>query len=229
MESNLLTSTLHSKKMVEKLEVVFDPSLLLPPSHLLMDDMEPASIEITEKMSDVIISFSERDYLPTLLSEWMSEKMPYELSISWFKNIENKKSKFLVIPTSKLPPEVIKFASRHLIEALKKHTDLSGPVLEFVSDEISLALHKKIPILATQTSSWKIVQILENIGAKVQKEIVQDGETKEVFLNKDTKKKNWRTAVAKSTGAAFIWCIGGPSSSMSNQGVKGISVVIEDP
>ena len=69
--------------MVDKLEVVFDPSLLLPPSHLIIEDMEPASVQMTDKMSDFMFQPSGGDYLPSLLNEWISEKVPYELPISW--------------------------------------------------------------------------------------------------------------------------------------------------
>jgi hypothetical protein len=221
--------------MAKNLEVVFDPSLLIPPSHLVLDEMFQSQmmVEMTEKMSNVMFS-SKPDYLPSLLTAWVSEKMQYEIPRSW---LQKRKSNFMVIRDSEFVEENTEFGLHHITEALRRHTDFYDPLLGFVSDEISLALWKKIPILATQTSSWKIVQILEKIGAKVNKEIIEDGETKQLYLNKElylnknqnSQKASWRKALAKTTGVGFIWLIGGPSAEMTTQGVNGISAVIEDP
>ena len=70
------------------------------------------------------------------------------------------------------------------------------------------------------------MQILEKVGARIKKEMVQEGETKKAFLRK---RENWRKIIAKAAGVGFIWLIGGTIAGMTSLGVTGIHVIIEDP
>jgi hypothetical protein len=196
--------------------VVFDPSLLVPPSNLLFQGLlsdDNVSICLTGIMKD---SLSSPSKLEELLRLW--EAQPYDFQ-GWInKNVSFNKLK-LMEPS--VPQEL-----RADLDMRLQTVGAPPEAAEFMSDEISLALSYTMPIFCTETSSFKIVQFLTRIGANIKDKIIAHGETKAAFFGQA---EAWKKVLSGGLGAAFIWAFGGPTAGLLALGASGITIVIEDP
>ena len=196
--------------------VVFDPSLLVPPSNILLRDLlhdDHISILLTGIMKDVLSSPSN---LEELLRLW--EGQPYDFQ-GWINN--NLPLNKLKLMEPSIPQELRADLDRRL-----RTVGAPPKAAEFMSDEISLALSYASPIFCTETSSFKIVQFLRRIGANIKDKIVEHGETKVAFFSQA---EAWKKVLSGGLGAAFIWAFGGPTAGLLALGASGITIVIEDP
>jgi hypothetical protein len=99
-------------------------------------------------------------------------------------------------------------------------------ILDFLTEEICLALVTTTPIFCTETSSWRIVDFLRRMGAKIKEKIIEYGETKAAFFHqKDARKKVLSVAV----GGALVWAIGGPAAGIETWVPGATAIAIEDP
>jgi hypothetical protein len=127
----------------QKLEVVFDPSLLFAPSHLLLKEIWNDSyinIVLTKRMKEIVFDYGERYPLPNvsadlrreagnlhmLLNAWVSDNKQYQLATPSFVF---RRQKFVV--KELLKKEDQQFRDQQVIEALKRHTDFCIPLLGF--------------------------------------------------------------------------------------------------
>jgi hypothetical protein len=110
--------------------------------------------------------------------------------------------------------------------SLLRHVNYDDPILEFVSDELCLAIANKMPIFCAETSSWKIVELLRAIGAKVKEESRAYAEKKADYFRK---RKNWKEMAAEALGVAFGCVVAGPIGLLPALGPPVIKVLVKDP
>ena len=204
---------------------IFDPSLLVPPSHILLKELlddRDWEFFLTQTMRKLIFASPQKeDYLPVLLKEWGAIPEQIPAIVTWVRDL-----KFNRIRTLTLEPEIENFKSIHVVPAIRRRKDYPEPILQFVSDEICSALQSKTPIFCTETSSWTIVNILREIGAKVKSEVIEHARDKSLLFKK---KKTWKKVLAITAGSAFAWVICGPIGGLGALGTSAIYVAIEDP
>ena len=83
--------------------------------------------------------------------------------------------------------------NQHIVSPLRKHVInnsqnfqiAADELVQCVSEEIRLALQYNpvpIPIMCTETSSWKIVEIMRRSGAMIKEGIIEYSERKKDFF-----------------------------------------------
>jgi hypothetical protein len=208
-------------------ELIFDPSLLVPPSHVLLEGMlgdRDLDLFMTQTMLKLIFTKPENeDYLPVLLKEWGAIPEQIPATVTWVRDKGPSPAKFRTLT---LEPDIENFKSIHVLPAIRRYKDYPEPILQFVSDEICAALQSKMPIFCTETSSWTIVNILRGIGAKVKSEVIEHARDKSLLFKK---KKTWKKVLAITAGSAFAWVLCGPIGGLGALGTSAIYVAIEDP
>jgi hypothetical protein len=210
--------------------IIFDPSLLVPPSHMLFKELcRDHHILLSPKMHDIIFIKEKRTDLQKLLKFWGARAEEIPLCIDWLSENRNK----MPMERVDLNIEMREFRDQHINSPIRRYVD--DPNLQFMNDElvqcvselICLALQTQpnsVPIFCTETSSWKLVEIMKKSGAKIKGEIIEFTERKKLFF-----RENWKKVLSKAVGAAFVWVWGGPAAGLGNLGVNGITIVIEDP
>jgi hypothetical protein len=67
----------------------------------------------------------------------------------------------------------------------------------------------------TATSSWKVVEVLRRIGAKVKEGIIEYGETKKSMFSDE---KKWKKIASIAAKGALVWVFGGPDAGLTSLG-----------
>lgn len=203
-------------------KVIFDPSLLVPPFHILLEALledEDFTFFITPTMSQILSSPSD---LAELLVFWGATRQESRLVAEW---VQNKKI-ISRLMGREFSGDFEEFRQEHLVGSLRRKVTPRKNLVAFISDEICLALSSELPIFCTETSSWKIVEILRRSGSKVKKVIKEYGQEKYAVFRK---RKTWKKVISRAGGAAFAWALGGPVAGLGALGAASISVAVEDP
>jgi hypothetical protein len=211
--------------------VVLDPSILMAPSHILFDIIvRKTSIVGTDRMWKLIWPDSRSvvdNELFALLRLWGGRAEHMGLSIAWVReNVQTRPRN----PPLPLDSIFDNFKTQHLIGPLRKYlldgdskVQLMGEeIVHFVADEICLALQYSVPILCTETSSHKIVEVLKKIGANVKTNPIQCPEDKKNLLKDNSSGQ----VLAVAAGVALVYMWGGPNGGLESLGTEGITAAV---
>jgi len=180
---------------------------------------------MTENMK-VLLEQNSRctDELFTLMKFWGGRPEQVRLTIDWVRErfyntfqgsirhldqiFEDYKTSCIIGPLSK-----------YMLADDSKVQFMSERIIRFVADEICLALQYSVPILCTETSSWKIVEVLNRIGANVKTNTsIYTNEKHNLFKGKFDSE-----VLAVAAGAAFVYLWGGPKYGLTSLGTEGIT------
>jgi hypothetical protein len=182
-------------------------------------------------MHEMFFAQGNRSELQKLLTFWGGKAEEVLLSIEWIgENLLETR-----IEMTNLNFMMKNFMNQHIVSPLRKHVINNSQNFQIaadehvqcVSEEICLALQYNpvpIPIMCTETSSWKIVEIMRRSGAMIKEGIIEYSERKKEFF-----RENWKQVLSKVAGVAFIWMFGGPNAGLEKLGMSGITLAIEDP
>jgi hypothetical protein len=147
-----------NKDEQKRTRIVFDPSLLIPPSNMLLRTLvDNHTVLLTRKMADMLFSQKEPPAnLQNLLRFWGEKPEAVPLSIAWLRKEKTNIKDFDRLKEFREQKLLVPLR-RYLIDNDSNLQLISDDIIQFIADEICLALMDKIPtpILCAETSSWK--------------------------------------------------------------------------
>jgi hypothetical protein len=210
-------------------KVILDPSLLVPPAHLLLDNImldSDVNIVMTDRMKRLLFPEDQlhHDQFINLLQLIGATKDEASFGQTWLNRYRGS-PKFIIIEPEE---SLAEFQAKHLIDKINEITANNDIITGFIADEISLALRYPdvVPILCSETSSFWLADRLREFGAKIKTKVIEHGRSKRSLFRS---KKFWKKALATTAGAGFLWMWGGPLAGLGTLGVAGIHGIIEDP
>jgi len=211
---------------MDPLQVVFDPSLLIPPANTFVDEIQYNEflISLTGRMYNVLTSKESEDRL-SLLTAWGAKSADVITIEEWLREKARSVIGNHILEFDPPAQESMGRFRFQIKDALREYLGFNEKLLEFVCDEICLAIYYKIPILCAESSSWKIVELLRKSGAQVKEELRGYGEKKAAYFKK---REAWKEAAAAALGIAFVWLIGSPVTP-AMAGLPIIKVLVKDP
>jgi len=205
--------------------VVFDPSLLSPLFHRILEGLlrKKRGIEIvlTREMLGELEYFI-RTTPSQFLELWHIDPRYIELIRPFFYRLSEKMRTIYMPRGAEEVRELIEHAVLEKVLS-EYHPPLARPFARFIADEISLALATEYPIFCVSTSSWRIVEFFKKIGGRV-RELRVGLEEKARMLKSG---RFARVVLAAVLNAAFVYittlC---PLGAISTFGLETLTAIV---
>lgn len=214
---------------------IFDPSLLVPPSNILLQtiaDSAGTTIMLTKHMFDTIHGNS-KDNLRLLMKMWGATEEEIDSLIS-YKESEYEGGNTMLLLKEKKGLEIVgldkiteKIKTHKIIPLLRASGISNYALLNFISDEICLELQSRgKPIICTEkeTTGRKILEIIKRIGAKTRLRSAGRVERKYSFLVEE-----WMGVLADSVGLASLYLFVSPLNAIIHHGFGLVHCVVACP
>ena len=200
---DVLTSNLRRFPMWIGRRVIFDPSLLSPLFHRVLEELlrrkRGIEIVLTREMLEELEYFI-RMTPSQFLELWRIDPRYIELIRPFFYRL-SEKIRITYMPRG--AEEVRELIEHAVLEEVlsEYHPPLARRFARFIANEISLALATEYPIFCISTSPWRIVEFFKKIGGRV-RELRVGLEEKARMLKS---RRFIRVALAASLNAAFVY------------------------